>query len=93
MQTYFFMLVYMILIVDNFKYAELIYHFAVEDFLRKNDEAICAIRKSISDWYYANISFIWEYTKRTIVGVLAVLSRFLPARIQLFLSPFVERAN
>ena len=41
MQSYFFMLVYIVLNFDNFTYAEKIYHFAVEDLLRKNDEVIC----------------------------------------------------
>ena len=93
MQSYFFMLVYIVLNVYNFEFAEKIYHFAVEDLLKKNDQMICSVRKSISDWYYANISFIWDYTKRTIAGILAVLARFLPASIQPFISGFVARAN
>lgn len=81
MQSYFFMLVYMLLNFDNFKYAEKIYHFGVEDLLRKNDEMITGLRMSVSDWYYANIASIWEYTKRTIAGIFAVLARFLPGSI------------
>lgn len=81
MQSYFFMIVYVILNFENFKYAEMIYHFAVEDFLKQNDKAICSVRKSISDWYSDNISSWWDYFKRTIAGTLAVLSKLLPARI------------
>ena len=51
MQSYFFMLVYMVLNFDNFKYAEKIYHFAVEDLLKKNDVMITGLRMSVSDWY------------------------------------------
>ena len=93
MQSYFFMLVYLVLNFNNFKYAEKIYHFAVEDALRKNDELITSMRMGVSDWYYANISFIWDYTKRTFAGIFAVLSRFLPGSLQLFLSGYVERAS
>lgn len=34
MQSYFFMVVYIVLNFENFKYADLIYHFMVEEFLK-----------------------------------------------------------
>ena len=93
MEAYFFMILYFALIFENFKYAEMIYHFIIEDFLKTNDMKITEIRRAISDWYYNNISFIWHYFKRTLAGIFAVLSRFLPARFQPFVEGFRNKAS
>ena len=85
MQSYFFMVVYFILNIGDFKYAEMIYHFAFEDLLKQNEQAITSVRKGVSDWYSANIGFWWDYFKRTVVGTLAAMSGLLPARVQPFI--------
>ena len=93
MQSYFFMVVYFILNIGDFKYAEMIYHFMLEDLLKQNERAISSVRTSVYDWYTANIGFWWDYFKRTVVGTLAAMSGLLPARVQPFISGMVQRAN
>ena len=51
------------------------------------------MREGVSDWYDNNISFWTDYTKRTIVGIVAVMSKMLPSRVQPFISGWVTRAN
>ena len=93
LEIYVFVILFFVLNLDNFKYAEIIYDFALEDFLKKNDEKITGFRMSISQWYYANIGFWWDYFKRTVIGMLAAASGLLPASIQPFVQGMVTRAN
>ena len=52
LEVYVFMILFFALNLENYKYAEIIYDFTLEDFLKKNDERITSLRTSIATWYY-----------------------------------------
>ena len=93
LEIYVFVILFFVLNIENFKYAEIIYDYTLEDFLKKNDERITGLRMSVAQWYYANIGFWWDYFKRTVIGILAAMSKLLPASVQPFVQGIVSRAN
>ena len=90
MQDYFFMLFYGVLVVQDFKYADLIYHFAFEDFLLRNESFIVKYRSIVNKWFEDNLSGIMGFIKANIVGIFKALSMCLPASVQPFVLPFFE---
>ena len=90
MQTYFFLIVHFALVFQEFKYAELAYHFCFETMFQRNKELIDSLRGKFVNFWKENCSSIWTYTKKNIVSIFHMLSRFLPASVQTFTEPFFQ---
>lgn len=88
MQAYFFLILYAVLVFQDFKHAESIYHFCFETLFRRNEEMIQNARKKIMNIWLENGSTWWTYIKKNIIALCHMLSRFLPATIQAFTEPF-----
>ena len=90
MQDYFFMLFYGVLVFQDFKYADVIYHFAFEDFLLRNEDFIVKYRSIVNKWFEDNLSGILGMIKANIVGILKAISMRLPASVQPFVLPLFD---
>merc|ERR1712045_54007 len=84
------MIFYAILVFRDFKYADIIYHFAFEDFLLRNEEFIVKYRSMMNKWFKDNLAGIFSYIKANIMGIIKALASCLPASIQPFVMPFFE---
>ena len=81
MQAYFFLIVHFALVFQEFKYAELCYHFCFETAFQRNQELIANLRKTFMSFWQDNCSGLWNYVKKNIVSIFHMLSRFLPASV------------
>ena len=90
MQSYFFLILYVALIFQDFKYAEFSYHFCLETGFKRNEEAISAAQKWVLAVWSENCSNWWMYSKKSLVAIFHMLSRFLPESVQAFTEPFFK---
>ena len=91
MQEYFFLVVFFALIFQEFKYAEIAYHFCFEKLFKMNEELIVGARSSIMNLYRENVHKWWNYIIKNLVAIGSALSKMLPAPIQAFTNPFFDR--
>ena len=91
MQAYFFLILYVALIFQDFKYAEFSYHFCMETAFRRNEDAINSMRRWIMSVWTENCSNWWVYFKKSLVALFHMLTRFLPESMQAFTEPFFKR--
>mmetsp|Transcript_11479 Transcript_11479/g.15487 ORF Transcript_11479/g.15487 Transcript_11479/m.15487 type:complete len:185 (-) Transcript_11479:60-614(-) len=90
MQDYFFLVLFVALIFQEFKYAEFAYHFCFETAFKRNEEMISNARRSFMQMWRDNCSKWVLYLKKNVVGLLSMLARLLPAPLQAFTLPFFE---
>ena len=90
MQQTFFLILHLVLCFQEFKYAEMAYHFTFETMFKRNEELIIAARSSIGNLWRENCSNWVGYIKKNVLAFLHMLSRFLPATIQGFTEPFFK---
>ena len=90
MQETFFLIFYLILVFQDFKYSDTIYHFAFEDFLLRNEEMIVKYRRIVNQFLEDNLSGIVQYIKMNILGIIRAMASMLPASIRPFVLPFFE---
>ena len=88
MQDYFFLIVHLALCFQEFKYAELAYHFCFETAFKRNEELINLLRKRAMSVWRENCAKWWVFLKQNLVALCHMLSRFLPLSVQTFTEPF-----
>ena len=88
MQAYFFLILYVALVFQDFKFAELTYHFCFETAFKRYEENIVSARKYLVQIWRDNCAKWWGYLKKNIVAFVHLLSRFLPTQVQTFTEPF-----
>lgn len=75
---YLFVVVYGILIYDNFKYAELAYHFFIEELFYRNELKFEQMSQKLSSYFDANWRTWYEYCIQGVVQLFTVIIGFLP---------------
>ena len=88
MQTYFFLILYFALIFQEFKYAEFTYHYCLETGFKRNEELIIKARSSVMNFWKENCNKWYMYIKKSCIGLVHMLTRFMPEGVQRFTEPF-----
>ena len=91
MQDYFFIVLFIALIFQEFKYAEIAYHFCFETAFKRNEELIVNARSGILAMYKEYAHKWWAYLIKNLVALGALISNLLPGPIKGFTNPIFER--
>ena len=67
---YLFVVIYCILIFDNFKYAELAYHFFIEELFYRNEQRLEEVSKKIHSYFEANWRSVYDYLMKSLTQIL-----------------------
>ena len=89
MSTYFFVVLHVVLVFQDFKYAEFMYHFCLESAFTQNRETISGARQGIMTFWKNNGSAIWSGIKSVLFSGLSKISKLMPAKVQVFTEPLI----
>lgn len=90
---YLFVIVYAILIYDNFKYAELAYHFFIEELFNRNEQFFEDLSNRLTGYFGSNWRSWFDYVVKGVANLLQVAISFLPEGVQPLLNIFVSTAG
>ena len=93
MQQYVFVVINFVLLWDNFKYSEFVYHFAFEEFFKRNQVFFSDIHDKVSTYFDNNWKSWYEYIKATVAGIILSVAKLLPAQVQPILNVFLSSVN
>lgn len=93
MTSYLFVVIYAVLIYDNFKYAEAAYHYLIEELFLRNEQRFEHMSSKMASYFDANWHTWFDYVVRAIVNVFQVFIGFLPESVQPFLNMFITTAG
>lgn len=87
------MVLYGVLIYENFKYAELAYHFFIEEMFYRNEQRFEAFSTKMSGYFDSNWRTWFDYAVASMVNLFQVMISFLPESVQPVLNMVVSTAG
>ena len=89
MSSYFFVVLHIVLVFQDFKYAEFMYHFTLESAFTSNRDTISGVRQRIRTFWANNGRAIWNTIKSVLFTGLSKISKLMPAKVQVFTEPML----
>jgi hypothetical protein len=91
--AYLFVILYAVLIYENFKYAEAAYHYFIEELFFRNEQRFEHLSSKMASYFDSNWRTWFDYGVKAIVNLFQVIISFLPESIQPFLNMFITTAG
>ena len=91
--SYLFVVLYGVLLYENFKYAELAYHFFIEEMFYRNQQRLSSFSETMSSYFDSTWRTWFEYIVKVIFNIFHVIAGFLPESIQGIVKMFVSTAE
>lgn len=82
MQGWFFLILWTVLLYNNFQYTEVLYAFMVEEGFDRSSTHIEAVLGGIQTYMNDNYAGIISYIKLSVSSIVVLLLSFMPSQIQ-----------
>lgn len=88
MQNWFFFIFYSVMLYENFRFTETLYHFMIEEGFNRSSEHIEKCIDIVQNYINKNYAGVLDYVKLTISSIVVMFLDMMPSNVQPFIKMF-----